>query len=251
MKDNKLRIEDIKLRFKSKSFFTYKDLYDFYGEKEIGLKTGTFKWRIYRLKEKGVIKDIKRGVYKLGSLRIFIPLISSRAKKLYNYLLKTYPDVQIYLWETSWLHSFMIHQPFNSFIIIETDKDILEPAFYALKEKGNQIYINPKKDFIEKYISNENVIIIRSIIQGTPIIKIEKIKVPKIEKILVDIFFEKDLFINFQGQELINIFKRIFEEYTINLTTLLRYARKRGIKSEIKNFLLNIIKIETDFYRKQ
>lgn len=247
MKDDKLRIEDIILRFNNKPFFTYKELYDFYSEKETGLKIGTFKWRIYKLKEKGIIKDLKRGIYKLGSLKKFIPLISPRAKKLYNYLSKIYPDIQIYIWETSWLHDFMIHQPFNSFIIIETDKDILEPAFYKLKEKGEQIYINPKKDYIEKYISNENVIVIRSIIQGSPNIKIGKIRIPKIEKILVDVFFEKDLFRNFQGQELINIFKRIFEEYTINLTTLLRYARKRGIKDDIKNFLLNNIQIGIDF----
>ena len=243
MKDNKFRIEDIISKFKNKSFFTYKDLYDFYSEKETSLKTGTLKWRIYKLKERGVIRDLERGVYKLGSLKIFMPIISSRAKNLYNFLSKTYPYVQIYLWETSWLNNFMIHQPFNSFIIIETDKDILDPAFYLLKEKGNQIYINPKKDYIDKYVSGENVIIIRSFIQGTPNIKVENIHIPKIEKILVDIFFEKDLFISFQGQELINIFKRIFEQFTINLTTLLRYARKRGIKEDIKSFLINIIKI--------
>jgi len=245
MKENKLRIEDIILKFKGKPFFTYKELYEFYSEKETDLKIGTFKWRIYKLKEKGIIKDIKRGVYKLGSFKEFIPLIKPNVKRLYNYLIKVYPSVQITIWETSWLHDFMNHQPFNSFIIIEIDKDVLEPAFYFLKEKRNLVYINPKKEDIEKYISNENVIIIKSIIQGSPNIKIKKINIPKIEKILVDIFFENSLFRTFQGQELINIFKRVFEEYTINLTTLLRYARKRGIKEKINDFIVNTVKVKS------
>lgn len=242
--NDKLKIEDIILKFKGKAFFTYKEIYEFYKEKELELKIGTFKWRIYKLKEKGIIKDLKKGVYKLGSYKEFVPKISTNIKRLYNYLIKEYPYVQINIWETSWLNDFMNHQPFNSLIIIEVDKDILEPAFYLLKEKRNEVYINPKIEEIEKYISSENVVIIKSIIKDAPNKKIDKVNIPKIEKILVDIFFESELFRTYQGQELINIFERIFEEYSINLTTLLRYARKRGVKEKINNFIIKNIKIE-------
>ncbi|MFA5015021.1 MAG: DUF6577 family protein [Actinomycetota bacterium] len=248
LKNNKLKIEDIILKFKGKPFFTFKELYEFYKGKETNLKIGTFKWRIYKLKEKGIIKDLKRGVYKLGSFKEFIPIINSDVKRLYNYLIKAYPYVQIDIWETSWLHDFMNHQPFNSFIIVEVDKDVLESAFYLLKEKRNYVYFNPKGEDIEKYITNENVIIVKSIIKGSPNTKIEKINIPKIEKILVDIFFESNLFRTYQGQELINIFERVFEEYTINLTTLLRYARKRGIKEKINNFIIDTIKIKSSLF---
>jgi len=56
------------------------------------------------------------------------------------------------------------------------------------------------------------------------------------------------LFKTYQGQELINIFERVFEEYTINLTTLLRYARKRGIKEKMNNFIVDTIKIKDSFF---
>jgi len=248
-KNNKLKIEDIKLRFKGNPFFTFKELYEFYKEEEPELKVGTFKWRIYKLKEKGIIRDLKRGVYKLGSFKEYVPVINSNVEKLYSYLIKAYPDIQINIWETSWIHDFMNHQPFNSFIIVEIDKEVLESAFYFLKEKRNSVYINPKGDDIEKYISNEkNVIVIKSIIKGSPSKKIKKINIPKIEKILVDIFFESNLFKTYQGQELINIFERVFEEYTINLTTLLRYARKRGIKEKMNNFIVDTIKIKGSFF---
>jgi len=247
MKNNKLKIEDIIFKFEGKAFFTYKELYKFYKEKEPELKIGTFKWRIYKLKEKGVIKNLKRGVYKLGSHKEFVPKISTNIKKLYSSLLKEYPYVEIIIWETSWLNDFINHQPFNSLIIIEVDKDILEPAFYLLKEKRSAVYINPKKEDIEKYISNENAIIVKSIIKGAPNKKIDKVNIPKIEKILVDIFFESELFKTYQGQELINIFERIFEEYSVNLTTLLRYARNRNVKEKIINFIIKNTKIESSY----
>lgn len=247
LKNNKLKIEDIISKFKGKVFFTYEELYKFYKEKEPELKIGTFKWRIYKLKEKGIITDLKRGVYKLGSQKEFVPKINTNIKRLYNSLLKKYPYVQINIWETSWLNDFMNHQPFNSLVIIEVDKDILEPAFYFLKEKHNAVYINPKKDDIEKYISNENVIIVKSIIKGAPNIKIDKVNIPRIEKILVDLFFESELFRTYQGQELINIFERIFEKYSINLTILYRYARNRGIKEKIINFIVKNTKIKNSY----
>ncbi len=143
----------------------------------------------------------------------------------------------------------MNHQPFNSFIIVEIDKDVLESAFYLLKEKKDSVYINPKREEIEKYIINENPIIVKPVIKGSPRIRIGKINAPKIEKILVDIFFESDLFRTYHGRELINIFRRIFEEYTLNLTTLLRYARKRGVKEKIKNFIIDNTKINHNLFK--
>ena len=71
MKNNKLRIEDIVFKFKGKDFFTYEELYKFNKENEPELKIGTFKWRIYKLKEIGVITDIKKGVFILDSSKEF------------------------------------------------------------------------------------------------------------------------------------------------------------------------------------
>ena len=247
MKNNKLRIEDIIFKFKGKDFFTYEELYKFYKENEPELKIGTLKWRIYKLKEIGVITVIKKGVFILDSSKEYVPKISANIKILYNYLFNKYPYAQIIVWETSWLHNFMNHQPFSSIVVVEVDKDIMEPAFYALKEKRNEVYINQKGNDIEKYISNENVIVIKSVIKDAPNKIIDKVSIPKIEKILVDLFFENELFRIYQGQELINIFERIFEDYSVNLTTLYRYARNRGIKEKLVNFIVKNTNIKNSF----
>jgi len=66
---------------------------------------------------------------------------------------------------------------------------------------------------------------------------------------LVDIFFESKLFKAYQGQELINIFERVFDEYIVNLTTLTRYARNRGIKGKIIKFIIDNTKIDSRFLK--
>jgi len=88
-----------------------------------------------------------------------VPVINSNVEKLYSYLIKAYPDIQIDIWETSWIHDFMNHQPFNSFIIVEIDKEVLESAFYFLKEKRNSVYINPKGVRLLQMLQNKNLAI--------------------------------------------------------------------------------------------
>ena len=69
-------------------------------------------------------------------------------------------------------------------------------------------------------------------------IKEEKILVPKIEKILVDLFFDNNLLLSYKGDEMINIFDNIYQKYSLNMTTLYNYSKKRGIYDRIKLFLL-------------
>jgi hypothetical protein len=95
---------------------------------------------------------------------------------------------------------------------------------------------------IDKYASlNFNSIIVKDLITKAPVQTIDKIPTAPLEKILVDIFSDKDLFITFQGSELDMIFQTAFEKYTINKSKLFRYAKRRG-KDEIFDYLhyLNI-----------
>jgi len=142
------------------------------------------------------------------------------------------------IWNTLWLHDFMNHQPFNSLIIFEVEKEVLNVTFQTLKDKFNNVYLNPNANQIVDYILDENAIIVKPIIKGAPLIKNEKILVPRIEKILVDLFFDNNLLISYKGDEMINIFNNIYKRYSLNMTTLYNYSKKRGIYDKIKLFLL-------------
>ena len=60
--NDKLRTEEIKKVFGNKPF-TSDDLYHFYQKYDPNLKKNTFRWRVYALKNDGVINTLKRGVY--------------------------------------------------------------------------------------------------------------------------------------------------------------------------------------------
>jgi hypothetical protein len=87
------------------------------------------------LKEKGIIKNKKRGIYILGSYENYKISISRRIKILNNRIKKTYPYTNVSIWETKWLNDFMIHQPGTSYIIIEVESEALYSLFSICKRK--------------------------------------------------------------------------------------------------------------------
>ena len=56
---------------------------------------------------------------------------------------------------------------------------------------------------------------------------------------MVDLFADENLFHFYQGSELINIYEKILERYSINFTKLFSYAKRRKKEQEIKQFMNN------------
>lgn len=244
---NKLRVEDIIKKFGYNNTFTSKELLEFYKIQEMDLKEVTFRWRIYVLKKEGVISNVKRGVYILKDKKKFNPNITKKIKSLYNVVVKQYPYIEVCIWDTSWYDNFMNHQVYNSYIIIEVDRDAMNSVFSMLKGKKDKVYLNPNKREVENYLLSENAIIVKHKIKESPTQLNGNVIVSKIEKLLVDLYCEKYLLISYQGREMKNIFERAFEEYEINLTTLYRYARNRGIRDRIETYIQEEIQIALNY----
>lgn len=238
MRGKKLRVEEIKERFGNVASFKYLELYEFFLEKESDLNIGTFKWRVYKLKEEGIIRSLKRGTYIFEARKIYTPPETNNIKKIYKLLKKQFPYMSISLWDTSWLNEFMIHQPAKSNIIVEVNRDSMNSVFAVLKVRFGDVYLDPSKDEVRKYVlSSDGVYVIKPLLVNSPVFLHENVSVPKIEKILVDIFVEENLFIAYQGQEKVNIFENVFDNYSVNLTTLFRYASTRRAKERLIDFM--------------
>jgi hypothetical protein len=231
--------------FKERESFSREELFEFFRFFEPNLKEGTFGWRIYDLKNKNIIKSIKRGLYTISYKPKYKPVLSSELIKLTKKVQERFQDVKYCIWETDWLNEFSQHQTSKRILIIEIEKDFVESLYYYLKDTfKHDLYLNPDNKAIEFYISESDFpVIIKKLITRSPIEKRTenklKVSTPLLEKILVDLFAGKKLFYFYQGSELIHIYENAINNYTINFTKLFSYARRREREQEIKSFIMD------------
>ena len=231
--------------FKERESFSREELFEFFRFFEPNLKEGTFGWRIYDLKNKNIIKSIKRGLYTISYKPKYKPVLSSELIKLTKKVQEKFQDVKYCIWETDWLNEFSQHQTSKRTLIIEIEKDFVESLYYYLKDTfKHDLYLNPDNKAIEFYISESDFpVVIKKLITRSPIGKRTenklKVSTPLLEKILVDLFAGEKLFYFYQGSELMHIYENAINNYTINFTKLFSYARRREREQEIKSFIMD------------
>ena len=187
----------------------------------------------------GVLQRVGRGLYTLGEEIIFYPEITNSIKSLYKRINKDFPFANFCIWHTSSLNKFMRHQPARFQLMLDVERDASESVFYFIKEIYPNVFLNPNEEIYNKYISGKkDCIIISNLVSEAPTQEIYGVKTATIEKILVDIYCDKIIYSTFQGHEMKNIFYNAFNNYTININTLLRYAQRRGKKYEIEQYII-------------
>ena len=241
--------------FKNRATFSRDELFEFFRHFEPDLKDSTFRWRIYDLKDKNIIRPIKKGFFTISSKPRFKPVISPELMKISKKIQEKYDkEVKYCMWENEWLNEFSQHQSTKRMLFIEVEKDFMESVYYHLKDNFNyDLYLNPDEKAIDFYITESNYpVIIKKMITRSPVEKrIEnkiRITTPLLEKILVDLFAEEKLFYFYQGAELRHVFENAIKRYTINFSKLFSYAGRREKENEIKSYLAqNMGKAIKDF----
>lgn len=236
-----VKADGLKEFFKNKTVFTLDELRGYYRRIDSDFKETTFKWRIHNLKQKELIRNVRRGVYTFLARPPYQPVISPGLKKKYKEIKEEFPYSKYCIWETRWLNEWMLHQPGNFMTLIEVEKEAAQSVFYFLqtRHKKGDIYFKPSKKEIEHYISvKQESIIVKALVTQSPVKEENGICVPRLEKVLVDLFVDKPLFIAYHGEELAHIFENVYNRFPINLSTLFRYAHRRKRKEQLKNFLL-------------
>ncbi len=239
----KLNYTGIKKTFSNSKYISTDDLFNFYQSIEPTVKKKTVNWRIYKLVHNGKLQRIGRGKYILGKAKKYIPVISAKEIKIGKLIKKEFPFINYCIWSTSILNEFTQHLSAFRFIVVEVDKDALESVYFSLKENFNPSFKKPSREIVEEFISDQpNSIIINPLVSEAPVEKINNVSTTIPEKLLVDIFCDKNLFYFLQGNELANIYKNAFEKYTINQSKLLRYADRRRKKKQIEAFINSIFR---------
>lgn len=242
----------IKEQFSLKQTFTRKELYDLLASNFYpNLKETTFRWRIYDLKQSNVIVSISRRIFKRSDKKnIFVPVLDKKIIEISNLIQQNFRLINYCLWNSKWLNEFSRHQAMNEIIFVEVEKDLIKSVFNLLLDNNyNNVYIQPDKFISETYISeNQSSVIVKSLITKSPIKNVNNSSVPKLEKILVDLFSERNYLVAYKGYEQKNIFENAIDTFQLNFSTLINYSRRRKKDKLIKEYLIKEINIKKDIF---
>lgn len=186
-----------------------------------------------KLKKERIINSPSRGVYEFDSNTPFLPKISTELKRLFKKIKREFPYISFCVWNSIWLNDFMYHQSFKHYIVVEVEKDASESVFAFLTETIKNVFFNPDEEIFNRYIHQYNeVLIVKNMISESPLTEKEKIVIPTLEKLLVDMLIDTTLFSSQQNQKEF-IMQNAMEKVTLNEPKMHRYAIRRNREKEI------------------
>ena len=230
---------DVRDLFENDRFLTTDELVKRLSLRFPDAKTGTLSAKLHRLKREGLVRNVRRGLYAAGSKREFEPDISKELAGLFKKLSKRFPYLDnLCVWDSRWLNEFTVHQALTSMVIIETERDAEKAVFEFIKAAYSRVFIDPTPKEMDNYILGcKKCFVVRPLVTEAPVTSSGGVSIPKLEKILVDLVCEKDLFVSFQGEELRNIYLRALTDYNVSLSTIRRYASRRGKLDEVNRLV--------------
>lgn len=231
--------------FKENTLFDKDELFTFFRQFDLEMTESALSWRIHNFLNKKIISQVRRGVYCISRSETYVPVVSPKLAKLSKIAAKEFDGLDYCLWTTEWLNDFTRHQLGTFFYILEVERDFEEEVFNAYAESSQlRVYLNPKAEIMERYIGSENTLIIKPLISRSPKQKVpakhrskNKINLPTLEKILVDVFSDPVTFYAIQGSELETLFDNALKRHHINFSKLLNYAQRRNKAKQLKEYL--------------
>lgn len=222
------------------------DIVTYVKELNGSVSRNTVIWNINDLVRQGQVVRVGRGVYGFVPMKQFIPVISEATMRVCSILKNRFKYLMVTITDCSALRQFMNLQPFSTTVVIEAKKSAVNAVLSALREEGVDAYA--KKDFpkLEKYISSSQPFLICSELSVNPkLTRQDNYCISSLEKMLVDLVCDEEVYGQYQGEELRNIFRDATNNYAVNYSQILKYAAARKKKDAVQEMLL-----DTDVYVK-
>ena len=145
------------------------------------------------------------------------------------------------------MNTWTVHQSVHTYTIVEVEDSACESVFYHLRAKGfKNVFLEPDALLMERYVSDaENPIIIQKLVVRSPLMSVKTdnnrtVKIPKLEKILVDIYADDIVFFAYKGNEQDQLFQRVFKNYALDMKTFFAYSERRKRKTSLTQYLQSI-----------
>ncbi len=225
----------------SHPYFELQKLYDYLdkdGNTDITRKTVS--WYLTKLVESGKLQRVAHGKYAVGTKQQFVIIPTDEQRSLNEELKQKWPYAHFCIYNGNIISPLLHHLSANNVTYIETEREAIVAVFNHLRDEGKVAYLRPTRELIYNYIDlSQPSIFVKPLITESPVQECNGILVPTLEKLLVDLQKDKDFFY-LQEAEGVNIFQNALSLYSINVSRLLRYASRRGIRKEIKTIIQTI-----------
>lgn len=139
----------------------------------------------------------------------FQPLISKRISQL-SLLIQQHFEIDYCISSTEWLGEFSLNQAFHNIVLLEVKKEFLSDVFSLIRDNfERETYLNPNKKVFSLYVSSAiSPIVLKPLPNQSLIKKVSNLKVSSLEKMLVNLFVDKQIFYAYQGREMVYIFEK-------------------------------------------
>ena len=194
---------------KQNGLFTRKDLLNAVRSGMKNISEGSLVVLLNRMLAENKIIRVSYGKYKLNEdLKYdFLYKPSEFMLSLNRHIKEKFPFTDYCIWQPSIFASMMLHVPAVRTTLVDVEREAMESVFMSLQnmEFAIPVFLNPKQEDADRYITNRDMIIVRPLVKEATIDIINGCPVPTLEKMLVDAISDKELQ-HLQGNELYTIY---------------------------------------------
>jgi hypothetical protein len=195
---------------------------------------GAVVWAANNLIRKGKAVRLARGCYALSRKKVFKPRLTAASLPLAEDISSAFPLLPFSLFDSAWCASFMEMQPFASLVSVEVDRSALDAVLSFLLGRHLPVFLKSDKAAYLRYGNAEVSYVLGRALKSSPLVDTDSMaSLAALEKILVDLVADKDIYPQYQGEELLNIYRNSTGEYQVNFSRMLKYAATRGRRGEV------------------
>ena len=194
------------------------------------------KWELFELLKEGVITRVGKKRYVAGGRR-YCAELSERALAVDSFLAKRYPEVDYVLWESRQLNEWIHFLLAKNVVFVEAEKSLKDYVFAALLEEfgpNHAVLLDPDAVALSRYIDQEPIVV-RSLFSRSP--RSRNGHLIAIEKLLIDVLTDRLLRGLISPEDRLEASTRMAMDYSLNQTTAIAYAQRRGCEAELRRIL--------------
>ncbi len=221
-----LELQPFILKFiADKTYFSTKAIKASVARRGLKHNATTINQYLHNLKTQGKIFDAGRGWY--STISQPYTQYTAPLKELVSQISTKFPFLEFACWSTEQFQGYAHHMMVRFVRFVYTDTDSMSSVAEFLKNNNYDAHLNPRKGEVEKYFTpSQTTVVVRPTVSEEPLDG----HYATVEKMLLDLFVEKDKLFLMDEAEYNRVFQNLALSYRINLARLLRYADRRKVK---------------------